>query len=127
MAREAIQALMAFDDDQIVQGLVWGMNSEQCLRFLRLTEDTFGLEMLSETEAESLQVDEPGPATDVVEQFVEPPAAAVETQPTLVTDLEVLPLPDPKQPSACSGLSPRRNVRTHSDCAQHQGYLGGAS
>ena len=53
MAREATHALMAFEDDQIVEGLVWGMNSEQRLRFLRLTEDPFRLQMRSETEAES--------------------------------------------------------------------------
>ena len=97
---------MRFDDQQIVEGPVWGMNSEQRLRFLRLTEDTFGLEMRSETEAESSQADAPRPAMEVVEQFAETLAETVETQPTLVTDLETPPLPEPR-------LRPGCKVRTH--------------
>ena len=104
MAREAIQALMAFDDDQIVEGLVWGMNSEQRLQFLRLTEDAFGLELPSETDVDSSPGDDPGPTDDGAGQTQD--AAAPVAAIAISSDMPQFPEPRPakrwQRPQPCS-------------------------
>ena len=59
MAQQALRQLLEFEDAPIVEGMVWGLNSEQRLRFLRLVEDAFGT---TQAPSPSATAKTPGPS-----------------------------------------------------------------
>ena len=75
--QQALHHLLTFEDPQVVEAMVWGLDSEQRLRFLRLVEDAFGM-----TQAE-------------------PPSASDDSEPeeneyTFVMSLDPRPLAEPQ-------------------------------
>ena len=77
MAQQALRQLLDFEDVQIVEGMVCGLNLDQRLRFLLLVEDAFG----------TTQAASPSATED---------SGAEQSDYTFLTDLEPVPLAEPK-------------------------------